>query len=231
MKRMFLILVISAYGLVPILSQTEAAQTMSSINLNNAKAFDERYQGVRGSPFILEEWSGAILFPTGEPPLRVNYINFDRHTAQLCFRDTPDGQVKVINKYLIDSFMVIHPADTFRFIRFKTPGSGDYIFLESVYEGKGILYLDHAKEFVPADYEQVYSSDRRYDEFKDQPVYYIKLEENGELLEVKRNKKITASLFGPYSGEMLKYLKTEKISLVDRNHLVAMMQYYDRISE
>ena len=212
-------------------SQNEPTHTMSSLTLKNALTFDFRYEGVKGSPFILKEWNLGILFPTGETPFKVNHINFDRHASKLCFRDTPEGETKLINKYLIDSFLVVQTSDTIQYIRSRPPGSSDFIFLRCIYTGKGSLFLDQTKLFVEADYEKAYSADRRYDEFKDQPVYYIRFDGSGELLEVKKNKKHTAALFGSDSDSMLEFMKSEKIVLNDLNSLVELMTYYDKISD
>jgi hypothetical protein len=229
MRRSLIILFLCNAFIAQVRSQEQAAQTMSSVNLNNAQTFDHRYQGVKGSPFILEEWNRGILYPSGAQPMEVGHINFDRYTSKLCFRKEPEGETYLINKYMIDSFRVIHASDTLCFIRSRTPGSTDFIFLQRMYSGKVKLFMDHGKQFIKADYEQVYSADRRYDEFRDEPAFYLSFGEAGELLEVQKNKKQTAALFGDQSSRIMKFIKDEGIRLTDPADLVMLAAYADSL--
>jgi hypothetical protein len=101
--------------------------------------------------------------------------------------------------------------------------------MEIVYAGSATLFLDYGKTFVEANYEQAYSADRRYDEFKDTPAYFLRFEPEDELHVIKPNKKQTAALFGSNSQKMLHHLKSEKNALKSQADLISMMKFYDRI--
>ena len=230
-SALFILVFLSGHCTMALSQRTVIQQNMGRLSLRDTPAFDNRYQGVKGSPYIMKEWHGAILYPTDQPSVRVEYMNFDRYTLELCYRENPEGKIQVLNKYLIDSFVVFTTMDTLEFVRVRPPGTSDFSYMEKVFSGTGNLYLDRAKRFVEADYEQVYSADRRYDEFKDAPVCYITLNADVNLQEVSRNRKQMASLFGTHQARMLQFFKSEKVSFTDRADLILMMKHYQEISE
>jgi uncharacterized protein YacL (UPF0231 family) len=161
----------------------------------------------------------------------VEQLNFDRHRLELCYREDPEGKIYVLNKYLIDSFALETAKDTLMLIKIRHPESSDFLFVEKIGPGESHLYLDRAKRFIKADYEEVYSADRRYDEFKDEPRYIIQTGPSAEWVVVSRNRKQMASNFGVYSDQMLKYFKSEKISFSNQDDLLEMMKYYKNLME
>ncbi len=204
-------------------------QKIGRIGSDLAVTFDDRYQGVKGTPYIFSEWQNGRVFPTNLDTIPFEFLNFDRQSLELCYKESADSNPMLLNKYLIDSFQVLYTSDSLDFVRVKLPGASDYIFMELVYTGNSKLLLDYGKEFIKANYEQSYSADRRYDEFKDKPKYYLQFEQVGEMHAIKTNKKQASSLFGSYSQQMLQYLKTEKNSLKSRSGMISMMKYYDSI--
>lgn len=232
MKRTFLAALLALLSMVVLRSQSNAASAISSVNLNNSRTFDNRYDGVKGSPFILDDWHEAILFLGKDQTLRISHLNFDRHSNVLCFKEDPGSEIKVISKFKVPYFKVLTPeGDSLCFFRERDPAGSDQIYLEEVYRGKCLLCLDHAKKFKAADYEQVYSLDRRNDEFTDQPVYYIRLQEGAPFIALKKNKKNTALIFNDKREEMLRYLKAEKTNPGNREELIALVKYYESLPE
>jgi len=210
---------------------SEISQNTGRIGSGNAVTFDNRYQGVKGSPYIFSEWQSGIVFPTKMEAIYIDLLNFDRHSLELCHKKTEDSKPLLINKYLIDSFQVALSSDTLEFLRVKVPEASDYGYMELVYKGSGKLLLDYGKTFIEADYEQSYSADRRYDEFQDAPAYYIQFEPEGEMHHIKKSKKQTSSLFGPYSQQMMQFFKSEKTSFNSRSDLISMMKYYESLKK
>lgn len=210
---------------------SQISQSSGRISSGNAVTFDDRYQGVKGTPYIFSEWQKGLVFPSNMDAIHIEYLNFDRHSLELCQKENEDSKPSLLNKYLIDSFRVAGTSDTLEFRRVKLPEASEYLYMELVYHGGVTLFLDYAKTFNEADYEQSYSADRRYDEYVDTPGHYLQLEQGGELYFVKKNKKQFSSLFGAYSGQVLEYMKAEKTSLKSREDLISLMQYYDSIKK
>jgi len=215
-----------------ILSQdTGLTRTMGNLNLDDGLTFDNRYEGVRGTPFIFEDYRKAILYASSTPPVGVDYLNFDRYSRELCYKSSTAEKALQLNKYLIDSFYVFIQEDTQRFLKQSLEVGSEYVFMECLHGGKDKLFLDHGKSFHPSDYVDPYSADRQYDEFRDVPAFYLQFEQKGDLIKIKKNKKQFASLFGTYSGQVFSYMKTNKISLKSRTDLISLMQFYDKIKK
>lgn len=210
---------------------TLMGQTTSGIGSGNAVTFDDRYEGVKGTPYIFSEWQKGLVFPSKMDAIHIDLLNFDRHSLELCHKETDDSKPLLLNKYLIDSFQVMHATDTLNFLRIRLPEASDYCFMELVYSGSATLFLDYGKTFVEANYEQAYSADRRYDEFRDEPTYFIQFEAEEKLHAIKSSKKQTSSLFGSSSQKMLTYFKSEKNALKSRADLISMMKFYDSINQ
>lgn len=232
MNRYISLLILSLFYSSWLCAQgSQISQSTGRISAGNAVTFDDRYQGVKGTPYIFSEWQKGIVFPSNMDAIFIEFLNFDRHSLELCHKENRDSKPSLLNKYLIDSFRVISTNDTLDFLRVKLAEASEYLYMELVYHGGGNLFLDYGKTFNKADYEQSYSADRRYDEYVDAPVYYLQLEQNGELQLIKKNKKQVSLIFGAYSEQVSDYMKKEKTSLKSRADLISLMQYYDSIKE
>jgi len=230
MIRFISFIILSHFCSVLLWSQgSRVDQATRSISSDKIVTFDDRYQGVKGTPYIFSEWQRGVVFISNMDAIHFDLLNFDRHSLELCHKETDDSKPLLINKYLVDSFQVLHDSDTLDFVRIRLPEASDYCFMELVYAGSATLFLDYGKKFIEANYKQSYSADRRYDEFKDTPTYFIRFEPEEKLHVIKTNKKQTSSLFSSSSQKMLHYLKSEKNPLKSRADMISMMKFYDSI--
>ena len=230
MKKRVLLLLFCLLQAAFLLSQDAgASRTMGNLNLDDGLTFDNRYDGVKGTPYIFKDYQRARLFAPNTPPIEVDYLNFDPYSRELCYKSSATENAIQLNKYLIDSFYVFIQKDTLRFLRLAPEVSSDYVFMECLHGDKDKLYLDYGKSLNSSDYVDPYSADRRYDEFKEMPAFYLQFEQKGDLLKITRNKKHFASLFGSYSGQISAYMKTQKTSLKSRADLISLMQFYGKI--
>lgn len=145
-----------------------------------ARTFDNRYEGVKGSPYLFEEWVDGKIFIKGneqsEKELKVN-INQYQNQLVVLFASGEAGSV---------------PAGKIHEVVVETP-SGDRLFrvypeflvdnnkneqprfFEVLHDGEFTILKSHDKMFQEADYKGAYSVDRRYDQFLDQSKYYIRV--------------------------------------------------------
>ena len=96
---------------------SRVGQTTSGIGSGNTVTFDDRYQGVKGTPYIFSEWLRGVVFPSNMDAVHFDLLNFDRHSLELCHKETDDSDPLLLNKYLVDSFQVLHDSDTLDFVR------------------------------------------------------------------------------------------------------------------
>ncbi|MEN8201623.1 MAG: hypothetical protein ABFS28_03440 [Bacteroidota bacterium] len=232
MKKKILLLFICIPQAVFLMAQeADFAGNIGNLNMDDGLTFDNRYSGVKGTPFIFKDYQNALIFSSNEHPIEAEYLNFDRYSRELCYKSSPGENAIQLNKYLIDSFYVFSAEDILSFARLSLEKGSDYVYMECLYRGESSLYYDYDKAFNSADYVDPYSADRRYDEFVDLPAFYIQFNQKGELHAIKKNKKQLSSLFGTSSKQILQYVKTEKTSLKSRTDLILLMKYYDSIKK
>jgi len=200
----------------------------SSAGSTVVKLFDERYEGVKGTPFMFTGWNKGEVFLTEKKKVKFEQLNYNSFTNELVYKDPDNGQMMQINKYLVDFFIVYNP-DSMLFVPIKQPKSNDISFAQQFYNKKSSAYQFYGKEFLKANYEGGYSADRKADEYVDKPQIYIKIKGNDELIRLKGSKKAVAELFGDKSAEMSKFINKGKADFKSMEYVNRMMAYYDSL--
>lgn len=184
---LFLTYLLSITFLYPVHSQTSTLPNSglmeSYISLGDVQiiqTFDSRYEGLKGTPFLYEDWTeGYVTFKgkkeADQKSFKMN-INMYDHTLYVVLYDGTVGPLpaKHVEK------VIFHPAEerTEQFIPMSRALVEDINdttlgYYQVIYQGDVILLKNHKKFFQEADYKGAYSSDIRYDEYKDQTRYYI----------------------------------------------------------
>jgi len=139
--------------------------------------FDNRYQGVKGTPRLFDTLVASSLMIYGEEKYIRMESDLDVVRNTLIFKESKSGELREINsKYIAE---LIYHKDG-RDLVFRTTGGVRFDkeikeneFYEVLKEGPWQFIMIPEKEFVEADYKRVYSPDRRYDEFNPVSKYYI----------------------------------------------------------
>jgi len=215
---------------VTIPSDYEAKQNLRELGskdgLGNVKTFDSRYEGVKGSPFIFEEWHSGEVFLSDKKRVFFNDMNYNSFQNEIVYLEVSSNRAMVINKYLVD-FFCLYGEDTLTFVPLQLPGESDRIFAQVLYNRNSLVYKIHKKEFLNANYEGGYSAERRHDEFVDKYDLFFRKHGEDVLYKVKRSKKYMISAFGEDSREISKFINTNKLKFKDERDIVTLMEYYD----
>jgi len=207
----------------------ENFRALAGAGARTAVGFDDRYEGVTGTPYAFADWfPGDVFFNTKER-YHFNALNYNTVNKKLLFKDPDTEQPTYLNKYIVD-FFTIYRYDTLVFVPLTLPGESDLSFVRVIYEGNSSAYWQYDKEFIKADYKGGYSADRRYDEYIDRPNIYLRLNEGGELLKVRKSKKALAELFSGREKEMSAYIKENKTDLQNPADIKKMMMYFDLLN-
>lgn len=207
MKKIFFVL-IALFTAVLLPSQEVSPNAMNyryleevqALNPNNPtlRGFDYRYQGVRGTPLLWEDWKPAAIIFAGRdsfsPEVQVNLDLFDQY---LFFRLKTGaiGQLKA-DKITAVKFAGEPGGDDMLFKTFPERqiegGKSDApAFYQVIYDHTFVLLKSVRKTFRKADYEGPFSADRRYDEYLEKVTYWIK-EKDGPFTKLNLNKKSLA---------------------------------------
>ncbi|QIX62996.1 hypothetical protein HER32_18185 [Hymenobacter sp. BT18] len=153
---------------------------------------DKRYEGVRGTPFLLPVWASGNLLLASQKQVAGVPLKYDVYNQQLMAK-RPAGDSLWVELRNIREFTLTDPralpgqANQRRFRRFSgAPGLPPRTdFLEVLHDsGPYQLLKRPGKQLVKANYQQAYSADKPYDELVDNTDYYL-LSPQGTLSPVK----------------------------------------------
>lgn len=143
--------------------------------------FDNRYEGVKGSPYLFDTWtSGRIKFTQKDSLSLPLIFNVDLLENLVFVRLKGDlmgtvatAQVEMMEVKATDKMLRQWVVKQEREV--EGSKSNKHTFYEVLYAGKSLQLLKKMeKQFRKADYKQAYGTDTRYDEFISETHYWLK---------------------------------------------------------
>lgn len=194
-----------------------------------ARTIDTRYEGVKGSPFLFEDWTSAALQLKDKEDFGNEVsINIDGEKNHLYFQ-LPGGYDGMIPAERLQAIKVKIAPEKYQIYEVwsskEVEGEKEPIlkYYESLYDDKfKLLKLDY-RYFVKADYKGPYSSDRRYDEYIADSSLWLK-EEGGSFHKIKLKRKSIEQALPSYASDIQKVMKQHKIILQSENDLIALLK-------
>ncbi|GAB2594039.1 hypothetical protein [Spirosoma areae] len=193
---------------------------------------DTRYEGLRGTPYFLPNWSnGQIELLNGRRFTNVP-IKFDSHRQELILLRPKQGNDSIIiDRQTVNQFRLANAdGQEYLFRRYTTlktnepPLNGGYFLV--LYEGKTALLKRVTKSIQNADYKAAYSSGIRYDSFADANVYYI-LKSDQTITKVKLSKRSLLDALDDKSDALKSF--ADKLGFKTENDAVTLVQQYDTL--
>jgi len=192
----------------------------------SAVGFDNRYQGIKGTPRLIDSLVNSLVLITGQEKYYRMQIDVDVVKNAIVFRTEPGEELMEILSDKISEIIV--NSDTKPQVYRTTNGLK---FEKELRENKFYTILKDGprqfikipdKKFVEADYQRAYSQDRRYDEFKDDDKYYI-LSNDSIYHRVQLNRKSLEKLF-PESRQIINENFNEKRSANPEADIVLLLE-------
>lgn len=139
--------------------------------------FDTRYEGVKGSPRLFDKLLPSLLRVKGQDYNIQLETNLDIEKNSLIFNNPKTGKLLSIPSDIVKEVKVTSEGKelTFRVTRAKyfEREIKDGRFYQVLKEGSFLFIKLPIKKLIAADYKDVYSADRRYDEYTTYYKYYI----------------------------------------------------------
>lgn len=239
MKRSLLIFIHSLVLCLVAQAQTrptgpEAEQNLNTLGANNAstvvRSFDNRYQGMRGSPYLFNHWIPADITYANNKTQTDVPVKYDVYANQLVMRRPQGDSVVIVS--LVSGFLLkdVNSGKNRVFSRFKdTPTNDPSLkeeFLEVLYEGKTALLVRYDKTLLKASYQGAYNANRPYDELQDEKSYYLRKPDQ-TLVKTKLNKKQLLEHLGA-TAELKKWVDTEKLDLKKEADAVRLLKEWEK---
>lgn len=214
-----------------LVNQLNNIQNYANIN-TQIKLVDNRYEGLRGTPYLVPDWSkGNIELMTGKVYADVP-IKFDAASQNLVMLRPANKDSIIVFAGQIKQF-TFQDADsnTFVYRRFPTMKTDDNVlktgYFQILYAGKNILLKRTAKTFRKADYQQAYSANIRYDSYQDDVTYYL-LRPDQTLTKLRRSKKPLFDALGGDQQALNDFASREKLSFKTDADMAKIVQFADQ---
>lgn len=192
---------------------------------------DNRYEGVQGSPYFLNQWvQGRIEMVNGQNYDKVP-LKFDAFSQNLVLRRDAMRDSIIVFPMQVKQF-VLKAEDgaewTFRrfpMVKVKDNDLRDGYFLV-LYEGKTSLLKRVSKVFKKADYKDPYSTNVRYDAYNNDFNYFV-LRPDNTLVKVKKSKKALYDALDDKGANFEAFAMQEKLDFKTDTDFARVVKYYD----
>lgn len=196
------------------------------------RTIDNRYEGLRGTPYFLASWSkGQIAMVSGQRYVDVP-IKFDAfRQALILLRPKAGNDSIIIDRRTVNRFELTGPeGQSYAFKHYPDlelpddTGDGGYFLV--LYEGSTTLLKRIVKTVQKANYKQPYSVDIRYDSYENNHAYYI-LKSNQPLAKVKLSKKSLLDALSDKRSGLSAF--ADNLNLKTETDAVALVRQYDSL--
>jgi hypothetical protein len=200
----------------------------SVYSTGTVKTFDNRYEGVKGTPYVFEEFRQGEVFLKNKNKVVIEALNYNCFENEITYMDPSTDEVRLLNKFQVDLFTIQDGDKVLRFVPLQLEDA-ETIFVEVLYNKGSIAYKVYKKEWVKANYEGGYSADRKYDEFVDKYDLYFSKKGDNTLYQAKKSKKQVMAAFPDQKSNISSFIKSNKLNLKEDESLVKLLKYYDSL--
>ncbi len=198
-------------------------------NTAGALGFDNRYEGVKGTPFLFEEWTPCEIYLENgtefKDELKLNY-NAETNEIHLL---SPNNTVRILYSTQIKKFVATPKSGSSFFVRFKPTElglkEGPEIFCEVLYDGETKLVKKTNVIYKKANYEGAYAQGKTYDEYQKTDKLYIKTKNGYE--KIGLSKGAVMKLFPEKKAELKGYFKKLGKGIDTEKELVKALIFAD----
>jgi hypothetical protein len=147
----------------------------STDGTGTVQTFDNRYEGVKGSPYVFEQFRQGEVYFKSKKKVKVNELNYNCMENELVYKDPATKVIRMMNKFQVDLFTFSDGTENLTFVPLNLYEDKEAIFAQMLYNKASLVYKVYAKDWLKANYEGGYSADRKYDEFVDKySLYFMK---------------------------------------------------------
>lgn len=200
-----------------------AIATMSPYGVGGM-GFDERYEGLKGSPRLYDTLYHSVLKVKDQSFQILVEADIDVAVGRLLFRSPSTGQLMSVPTEILEEVVFFtkdgqHRYYTTRRLNFVKPEK-ELRFCQILFEGSHIFIKMPVKIFREADYKNLYSTDRRFDEYETKYRYYIS-RNDGQLTQVQLTVRELSKLFPKEKERIKQIFSTSGFS--DEERVIALL--------
>ena len=195
----------------------------------NAVAVTSHQEATQGSRYLFDYWAhGYIISAADSIVQNTHYLfNYDKISGAL-FLNKDDNTTLQVAPGQIKSFVLFDTKAKPYYFQ-KTPGVDDSRYVQVLSEGKKYkIYKTLNTKFIKANYSTngLSSSGNNFDEYVDQPNYYV-VKSDGKAIKVLLKKKAIKEIFSVDSDKLNKFMSTENGDIND-TYLTDLGEFLNR---
>jgi hypothetical protein len=206
-------------------------EAISNGDINGiARTYNNRYQGIQGSPYWLDTWYEGRIFLSKDTIQTT--VKYDGYADELVMRNRAGDSV-LAAKVAVKGFEILQNNKVYYFSKFDQSYmlEGQKLrptYLRILVTGTHTIGIRHGKRLLPADYQGAYNANRPYDQLIDEQSYYYI--HTTELQKFKPNKKqVLALLSGETQTAAERFIKAEKLSFNNDEDLIRLFEYLNAL--
>lgn len=195
------------------------------------RKFDNRYEGVKGSPFYFDYWADGSIQTSDNKSITNIELKYNVFEDDLIINRSEKGQY-YFPKSEITSFTLHEKSTEVKQVFIKKPHPKKEAvpqYYRLVYPGE-INLAEHTKViFEKADFEGGYSNEKRYDEFKKYPTYYFYDNSSLKPKKLKLTINYVSNIFNKYKKEIKNHILQNGYDCANEQDLIKIFEYYHSI--
>jgi len=207
---------------------------VNSLNLggqsNVARTWDDRYEGVKGTPYFKNVWQNAQITSMEGKVYNNVPLKYDVYSNLLVIKNSKGDSISTETAN-VKEFTWIGTGLTFvrePLLDNTTDIKNFGRFYQLLFRGeKTTLLKNHRKEILKADYQGGYNANRRYDELIDETDYYLK--KGSQIEKIKLNEKNILKSTADKEKELRDFIKKQKLNLKNETDVVKLLQHYETL--
>ncbi len=144
-------------------------------NWDIVRNYDDRYEGVVGSPFLFKHWHAGYFINESDHKIGMLKLNYDAYKGQIVADRNGESSFVVLNDKNIKRCVITIREDSIVFVKAENiEGIEGAKYLELMYEQNEVIVLKHhVKMLMDANFRQPHNAENRNDEFVDKTFYYV----------------------------------------------------------
>ncbi|WP_162053884.1 hypothetical protein [Pontibacter pamirensis] len=215
----------------------DAERNLAEIGSNNTGAiirtYDNRYEGVKGTPFFNEEWKKSTV-TTGNKLIANMEIKYNAYENNILYRNTK-GEQFVLEPNKIESFVIEDNKTMQEYIFRRLPSLAKLNpkfanqFVLMLHDGNSTqLVMVPEKKLIKADFKGGYNAGKKYDELVDAQTFYL-IGPNNKVEKVKLNKKSLLKALPNKQEKVQEYVSLANIDLNTGEGWAKALTFYESL--
>ncbi|WP_299757018.1 hypothetical protein [uncultured Pontibacter sp.] len=200
-------------------------------NSTPVQLFDNRYEGVKGSPYFLENWGkGSITVNNVTVEgVQLKYNVFKNLLLYINAKGQPyETSLNGIHQFEIQDSLT---SQKYVFKRLPPLGATDtelaHRLVLSLYEGQQLkLVMVPTKVFLKANYRGAYSAHKAHDEIRDEAVFYL-IGPDDAVSKVKLNKKNLLKALPGKQEQVQEFMAKQQVDANTAEGWKKVLAYYE----